>query len=430
MACPISGDISDNNEHILRREDHDQDEDKLKQRPVMLYNEYLCLDKILSAQRLLSAEYNNEIHDEHLFIITHQAYELWFKQIIFELDSVKALFSSEFNSYDASNKFSSNHSITKQDNGVSYILKESNTLEILRRLNRIVLILKLLVDQVTILETMTPLDFMAFRDYLCPASGFQSLQFRLLENKLGVKREHRVKYNQSYMRIFGRDPKAIEAIKRSEEEHSLSILVQKWLTRTPGLEAHDFDFWGKYKRSVEKMLTEQEQAAHKQPKQQIKEHLLANLRSRQAIFETIFNESLHNALVSRGERKFSYDALQGAIMITLYRDEPRFNQPHQILMTLMDIDSLITKWRYNHVIMVQRMIGSQQLGTGGSSGYHYLKSTLSDRYKIFLDLFNLSTFLIPRHMIPPLTKQMKIKLSIAWSDWNSEDYQNKVGDSL
>lgn len=430
MACPISGDISDNNEHILRREDHDQDEDKLKQRPVMLYNEYLCLDKILSAQRLLSAEYNNEIHDEHLFIITHQAYELWFKQIIFELDSVKALFSSEFNSYDASNKFSSNHSSIKQDNGVSYILKESNTLEILRRLNRIVLILKLLVDQVTILETMTPLDFMAFRDYLCPASGFQSLQFRLLENKLGVKREHRVKYNQSYMRIFGRDPKAIEAIKRSEEEHSLSSLVQKWLTRTPGLEAHDFDFWGKYKRSVEKMLAEQEQAAHKQPKQQIKEHLLANLCSRQAIFETIFNESLHNALVSRGERKFSYDALQGAIMITLYRDEPRFSQPHQILMALMDIDSLITKWRYNHVIMVQRMIGSQQLGTGGSSGYQYLKSTLSDRYKVFLDLFNLSTFLIPRHMIPPLTKQMKIKLSIAWNDWNLEDYQNKSGDSL
>lgn len=102
---------------------------------------------------------------------------------------------------------------------------------------------------------------MAFRDYLCPASGFQSLQFRLLENKLGVKQEHRVKYNQSYTRVFGRDPKAIEAIKCSEEEPSLSYLVQKWLARTPGLEAHDFDFWGKYKRSVEKLLVEQEQFA-------------------------------------------------------------------------------------------------------------------------------------------------------------------------
>lgn len=112
----------------------------------------------------------------------------------------------------------------------------------------------------TILETMTPLDFMAFRHLLCPASGFQSLQFRLLENKLGVKQELRVKYN--YIKIFGRDPTAIEAIKRSEEEHSLSTLVQSWLSRTPGLETHDFDFWGKYKRAVEKMLTEQEQAIH------------------------------------------------------------------------------------------------------------------------------------------------------------------------
>ncbi|XP_067203306.1 tryptophan 2,3-dioxygenase isoform X4 [Linepithema humile] len=396
----------------------------LTQEPGMLYGEYLRLDKILSAQRLLSAEYSNEVHDEHLFIVTHQAYELWFKQIIFELDSVRALFNSESNTYNASN----DHSTASQDNGVSHILNETKTLEILKRLNRIVLILKLLVDQLTILETMTPLDFMAFRDYLCPASGFQSLQFRLLENKLGVKQEHRVKYNQGYVRVFGRDPKAIEAIKRSEEEHSLSTLVQRWLTRTPGLETDDFDFWGKYKRSVEKMLAEQEQTAHKQPKQ-IREYLLTNVRSRQAVFETIFNESLHNAFVSRGERRFSHGALQGAIMITLYRDEPRFSQPHQILMALMDIDSLITKWRYNHVIMVQRMIGSQQLGTGGSSGYQYLKSTLSDRYKVFLDLFNLSTFLIPRHMIPPLTKQMKTKLSIAWNGWNSNDNQNNSEDS-
>lgn len=96
--------------------------------------------------------------------------------------------------------------------------------------------------------------------------------------------------------------------------------------------------------------------------------------------------------------------------------------------------------------MVQRMIGSQQLGTGGSSGYHYLKSTLrffinffslifslilsliffflsifSDRYKVFLDLFNLSTFLIPRDLIPPLSKQMKTKLSLGWSCFGIED---------
>lgn len=66
----------------------------------------------------------------------------------------------------------------------------------------------------------------------------------------------------------------------------------------------------------------------------------------------------------------------------------------------------------NHVQMVLRMIGSHQFGTGGSSGYHYLRSTLSDRYKVFVDLFNLSTFLIPRDCIPTLTASMKRKLSI------------------
>ena len=60
----------------------------------------------------------------------------------------------------------------------------------------------------------------------------------------------------------------------------------------------------------------------------------------------------------------------------------------------------------NHVMLVQRMLGSSQLGTGGSSGYQYLRSTLSERYKVFIDLFNMSTFLIPRHLIPGLTPQV------------------------
>lgn len=138
-----------------------------------------------------------------------------------------------------------------------------------------------------------------------------------------------------------------------------------------------------------------------------------DINKRRDVYYTIFDQDAHEALVSRGERKFSYKAMQGAIMITLYRDEPRFSQPHQVLTCLMDIDSFMTKWRCklstvclrfllwlclrpfsfslcmyvthfgncfistdSHVMMVQRMIGSQQLGTGGSSGYQYLRSTL------------------------------------------------------
>ncbi|XP_058808218.1 tryptophan 2,3-dioxygenase [Phymastichus coffea] len=420
MACPLGNGSTDSSETGAC----------LKERPGLLYSEYLRLDKILSAQRLLSSEYDKTVHDEHLFIITHQAYELWFKQIIYELDTVRALFSND----EQPHGNHAHHDFHDHRSHDTEAIDESKTLEILKRLNRIVLILKLLVDQVSILETMTPLDFMAFRDYLCPASGFQSLQFRLLENKLGVKQEHRVKYSQSYTRVFGRDPDAVEEIRRSEEEPSLSHLVQKWLARTPGLEADDFDFWSKYHRAVDKMLGQQQEEAEAQTKEEFRKHLLSNVAARQAVFDSIFNENLHNALVSRGERRFSHSALQGAIMITLYRDEPRFSQPHQILTALMDIDSLITKWRYNHVLMVQRMIGSQQLGTGGSSGYQYLKTTLSDRYKVFVDLFNLSTYLVPRQLIPPLTKRMKIKLSIAWGCWGlSEEVvnlENSLSESL
>lgn len=369
--------------------------DQLGEEAGMLYGEYLMLDKILGAQRMLSVQNNKPVHDEHLFIVTHQAYELWFKQIIFEMDSIRNIFSD--------------------------VLEESQTLEILKRLNRIVLILKVLVDQVMILETMTPLDFMEFRNYLCPASGFQSLQFRLLENKLGVRQENRVKYNQNYMKVFGNDEQAVKELAQSEKEPSLADLVQRWLERTPGLELEGFNFWGKYQCAVELLLNEQKNLAERETMENVKEYRLNDLEKRREVYESIFKPDVHAALVARGERRFSHKALQGAIMITFYRDEPRFSQPHQILTLLMDIDSLITKWRYNHVLMVQRMIGSSQLGTGGSSGYQYLRSTLSDRYKVFVDLFNLSTFLIPRSYIPPLSSSMRSHLSVNWGKVQNDE---------
>ncbi|XP_030378114.1 tryptophan 2,3-dioxygenase [Scaptodrosophila lebanonensis] len=375
MSCPYAGNGADHDDSAL----------PLSNEEGKIYGEYLMLDKILTAQCMLSKEDKRPVHDEHLFIITHQAYELWFKQIIFEMDSIRAMLDAE-------------------------VIDETKTLEIVKRLNRIVLILKLLVDQVPILETMTPLDFMDFRKYLAPASGFQSMQFRLIENKLGVLTEQRVKYNQKYSDVFGNDVEALNAIRNSEDEPSLLELVQRWLERTPGLEENGFNFWEKFQHSVDQFLASQVQSAMLEPVKRARDYRLMDIEKRREVYRSIFDPAVHEALVKRGDRRFSHLALQGAIMITFYRDEPRFSQPHQLLTLLMDIDSLITKWRYNHVIMVQRMIGSQQLGTGGSSGYQYLRSTLSDRYKVFLDLFNLSTFLIPREAIPPLDETIRKKL--------------------
>ena len=377
----------------------------------MLYGDYLMLDQLLSSQEPITRTRFNqhrttEVHDEHLFIVTHQTYELWFKQIIFELDSVRQLLNKEQ-------------------------VDEANMLKISSRLDRIKKIFGTLVGQFSILETMTPLDFMDFRDYLAPASGFQSFQFRLIENKLGIKNENRSNFrpnqvNQPYLDVF-KDSKCIDAIKKSESEPSLFKLIERWLERTPGLEEDGFNFLAKYGDAVNGMLQneydiieagrkeiEAQRAEGKMPAEEA-DRALAHLRSmrddvdkKKLLYLPILD---HNEFVRRNLFRFSHKAMHGALMISLYRDEPRFNQPYQLLVTLMDIDSLLYKWRQNHTQMVLRMIGSDTLGTGGSSGYQYLRATLTPRYNIFLDLFNLSTYLIPKERIPELTPCMRKRLS-------------------
>lgn len=377
----------------------------------MLYGDYLLLEQLLSCQNPITRSKfthhrKSEVHDEHLFIITHQTYELWFKQIIFELDSVRQLLNKEQ-------------------------VDEANMLKISSRLDRIKKIFGILVEQFSILETMTPLDFMDFRDYLAPASGFQSYQFRLIENKLGIKNENRFNYkanqvNQPYLDVF-KESKCIDAIKKSESEPSLFKLIERWLERTPGLEEDGFNFLSKYASAVNQMLKSEREiieAGRRDIELQRNEgsmgqdeadraelHLKtmrADVTKKELLYLPILDQ---DEFLRRNLFRFSQRAMHGALMISLYRDEPRFNQPYQLLVTLMDIDSLLTKWRQNHTQMVLRMIGSDTLGTGGSSGYQYLRATLTPRYNVFLDLFNLSTYLIPKERIPELTPCMRKRLS-------------------
>jgi tryptophan 2,3-dioxygenase len=353
------------------------------------YTTYLQIDKLLDCQRLTTSD--DVVHDEHLFIVTHQAYELWFKQILFELDSIRDIF-------------------------MAPVVDECTTLVIISRLDRIALIMKLLVDQFAILETMTPLDFMNFRSFLTSASGFQSLQFRLLENKFGVQHDNRIIYSQQeYTEVFKGEHQR-DKIAKSLTEPSLLDLVIRWLERTPGLSAEDFNFWTKYEQAVDNWLgVEFFQPAMKETNAELRKAKMTAYEKQKETFDSVISDELYNSAKERGEHRLTHKAFQGAMMISLYRDQQRFHHPFQILTSLMDIDSLFTKWRYNHVMMVQRMIGSK-FGTGGSSGYQYLRATVGDRYKVFLDLFNLSTFLIPRQFIPELTRHMKRRLSVVMLD--------------
>src|SRR5271168_1214844 len=176
-------------------------------RTPLYYGDYLQVDRLLSLQVPESAKHGPSVHDEMLFIIVHQAYELWFKQMLHEFDRVERDFSTN-------------------------PVNDEAMARIVHSLARVHEILKLLVAQFDVLETMTPADFLDFRDYLFPASGFQSLQFRLIETRLGLPDGTRVQFDGEALeaRLSVTDRQKLAAARLRPTIHAL---LDKWLARTP-----------------------------------------------------------------------------------------------------------------------------------------------------------------------------------------------------
>lgn len=344
------------------------------------YSTYLGLEQILNSQQPLSfKEGNTPAHDEMLFIVIHQAYELWFKQILFELDFVRKVFSKE----------------VVDDN--------SEDLNLCRhRLNRVVKILELLNQQITILDTMTPLDFLEFRNLLTPASGFQSLQFRLVEATLGLKMENR-HHKDYYKRTNegGFDPQDYNSIQSLESEPTILQLINRWLERMPFFDSRYWNsyqpafqketsthpFWSDYRALYKASLTEREL-----PK--LDDFDAAFMRENAAQVDTL-----------------SDAARRSALFIMMYRDFPVFQLSFQILDKLIEVDHWLAGWRHKHLVMVRRMIG-MRVGTGNTSGAGYLDGAVQQHY-VFRDLSSLSTFLIERKKMPVLPKELIRSLGFA-----------------
>jgi tryptophan 2,3-dioxygenase len=362
------------------------------QQPVY-YGDYLQLPKILNAQAPESAKYGKSAHDETLFIIIHQTYELWFKQILHELDSIREIMSRPY--------------VPSTDLSV-----------INSRLERITTIQQILVDQIQIMETMTTLDFMEFRDFLVPASGFQSLQFRLVEATLGIKPEHRMEIEKQFFtsRLKAEDRKILE---ETEKKLSILELLEAWLSRMPFSSFEGFDFWGSYSKAVTQMLKDDHEIISTNPSlsEMVRSLELKNLESTKETFSSLLDAEKYNALKSSGKFRLSQKAMLSAVFIYLYRDYPALQMPFRILNSLVEVDEKFTTWRYRHAIMVQRILGTK-IGTGGSSGHDYLKST-TERNRAFLDLFNLATFLIPKAVTPKLPDQIKNQLDIVYDSFQS-----------
>jgi tryptophan 2,3-dioxygenase len=350
----------------------DQDESTID---TLHYWDYLHLDQLLHAQNPKSAEFGELVHDEFLFITVHQTYELWFKQILVELDSVMTLMAQEH--------------IPQAALGL-----------ILSRLQRVNEIQRLLVVQMDVLETLAPLDFLEFRSALMPASGFQSMQFRLIENRFGLRERDRVKVDGHPFTAALREDHA-DAVHRSERCPSLFDHVEHWLEQIPFMQSESFDFVLRYHEVAEEM--------HAAGRRQIEEHPQLDAESRQKQlaafeksirrFDVVFSETGWDEEVRRGARRFSYKAFMTALFINLYRDEPLLHIPYRILTVLIEIDETLTLWRQRHALMAHRMLG-RITGTAGS-GYAYLDET-AQRYTPFKDLFDVSTYLLPRSVLPSL----------------------------
>lgn len=242
----------------------------------LTYSNYLKLNKLLHIQDCLSPD-----HDEMLFIVIHQTYELWFKEMLHELDYLKQL-------------------LLKND------LPRS-----LHTTKRMLTILKVLVHQTDILETMTPLEFLTFRDRLESASGFQSFQFRELEFALGHK-----------------NPQILNRFDELDEEKQL---LQK-----------RFD-----EKSLWQIFLE---------------------------FLKLNNYKVTDVMISRDKENNSPELRE--IITEIYNNNYMIAQFCELL---VDLDEGFQEWRYRHVKMVERTIGTKQ-GTGGSDGVKYLMKTLSIKF--------------------------------------------------
>jgi tryptophan 2,3-dioxygenase len=249
----------------------------------LTYSTYLHLDELLSLQRPRSEPVE---HDEMLFIIVHQSYELWFKLLLHELDKIKADF------------------------------KNNDLYGAIANCKRARTIMKIMVEQVDVVETLTPLSFNSFRDRLENASGFQSSQFRELEFLLGYKRADMLQYHRG-------PPADYQKLLRRLSEPSLVDAFYDFLEQR-GVPIPDA------------------------------------LRQRQPTLP-----SVPDAVVQDG-------------ILRLYKNQPDV----QILFELMtDFDEGFQEWRYRHIKLVERTIGSKH-GTGGSLGVEFLKQSL------FLPIFH------------------------------------------
>ncbi|MEZ4224554.1 MAG: tryptophan 2,3-dioxygenase family protein [Polyangiaceae bacterium] len=355
-------------------------------KPVPNYWDYLKLDQLLSLQGGVEGDESKLVPDELHFVVVHQALELWFKLTLRELREAR-------------------------DHLASPQVPEEKIPYVVHHLRRASVIFELAVDHFKLMETLTPQDFLSFRDKLIPASGFQSFQLREVEIVLGFDEARRVTYG-------GKDPMehirhlaslspagklAWTRIEMARQEQTLKAALHDWLFRTPIMGSSPGDPGDEtvVQRFVGEYL----------------ERLRGTNRGKADRLALALNEdpAPFAARIAEGERiaerfLFAEDApaeqrghlmrvRAGALFIESYRELPLLAWPRLLIDTAVELEEQLVLFRTRHARMVERIIG-RRVGTGGSSGVDYLDETT--RYRIFDELWAVRTILLPKDALPPL----------------------------
>jgi tryptophan 2,3-dioxygenase len=360
------------------------------------YWDYLKLDQLLSLQGGLEGSDEKLMPDELHFIVVHQAFELWFKLILRELRLAR-------------------------DHLAAPRVEEETIPLVVHHLHRVNTILEHAVDQFRVMETLTPQDFLDFRDKLTPASGFQSFQMREMEILLGLEETQRPLAGkadplESIRRLGESTPGGRSAwarITAAREERSLRQTLHDWLYRTPIQGSHpgDPDDAETVDAFLAEYLAAQDRMHRTQIEQMAAAHGLApeSIAARFADGERTAREFLFALGVPEAERFRTRRIRAGLLFIESYRELPLLAWPRLLVDTIVELEEQLVLWRTRHARMVERTIG-RRVGTGGSPGVEYLDQTAS--YRIFTELWAVRTLLLPRQFLPPLQQAHKYGFAV------------------
>ena len=357
------------------------------QKKIPNYWDYLRLKPLLGLQGGLGVNEEDLQNDELHFIVTHQSLELWFKLMLAEL------------------RLARNHLASPN-------LPEEQVPHVVHHLRRVSEILRLATRTFGVMETLTPQDFMNFRDKLTPASGFQSFQMREIELMMGIDWGGRVKYGKvdpldHIRKLAGTSeagPLAVERIDAALAETSLRDALHRWLFRTP-IQGSNSDDEGD-EEAIEAFLISYANAVQKHHESQ-RDRLIESSVGRMDAITAKFAENTRIAreylfahdIEDKSRRRFVRRYRSALVFIESYRELPLLAWPRLLIDAIVEVESQMVMFRHRHARAVERIIG-RRIGTGGSSGVDYLDKTTQIR--IFTDLWTVRTLLLPKALRPEL----------------------------